>query len=185
MVQGFGLPQIFYTMTMAENHWSHLHNILLKTDNKDPLPSNRPFHTYLHYHHRLTSMHQYLWKNPNLTTGKSFIIQQITNFLTNKKIKYLLMAPTGVAAQNINGQTIHSALHIRNTQTYFKTLSHYNNQQTEKLRQIKAIIIDEVSMVSSTLLSFISLLFAKVNRVSVPFGGIPTLLIGDKQGGHA
>jgi hypothetical protein len=67
MVQGFGLPQIFYTMTMAENHWKHLNNILLKTDNKDPLPSNRPFYTYLHYHHRLVSMHQYLWKNPNLT----------------------------------------------------------------------------------------------------------------------
>ena len=67
MVQGFGLPQIFYTMTMAENHWSHLHNILSKTDNKDTLPSNRPFHTYLHYHHRLSSMHQHLWKNPNLT----------------------------------------------------------------------------------------------------------------------
>src|SRR2546430_11139938 len=59
MVQGFGLPQIFYTITMAENHWPlelriltrnsgtrpdptrselywpHLHNILSKTDNKD------------------------------------------------------------------------------------------------------------------------------------------------------
>src|SRR5581483_11713370 len=67
MVQGFGLPQIFYTITMAENHWTHLHNILSKTDNKDPLPSNRPFHTYMHYHHRLSSMHQHLWKNPNLT----------------------------------------------------------------------------------------------------------------------
>src|ERR1051325_1340238 len=67
MVQGFGLPQIFYTMTMAENHWTHLRNILSKTDNKDTLPSNRPLHTYLHYHHRLSSMHQYLWKNPNLT----------------------------------------------------------------------------------------------------------------------
>src|SRR2546430_1809906 len=67
MVQGFGLPQIFYTMTMAENHWSHLHTILSKTDNKDTLPSNRPFHTYMHYHHRLSSMHQHLWKKPHLT----------------------------------------------------------------------------------------------------------------------
>ena len=66
MVQGFGLPQIFYTMTMAESNWSHLHNILSKTDNKDTLPSNRPLHTYLHYHHRLSSIHKYLWKNSNL-----------------------------------------------------------------------------------------------------------------------
>ena len=67
MVQGFGLPQIFYTVTIAENHWTHLHKILSKTDNKDTLPSNRPLHTYLHYHHHLSSVHKYLWKNPNLT----------------------------------------------------------------------------------------------------------------------
>ncbi|GBC04726.1 hypothetical protein RclHR1_05830004 [Rhizophagus clarus] len=73
MVQAFGLPQIFYTMTMAESHWSHLHNILSKTDNKDTLPSNRPFHTYLHYHHRLSSIHQYLWKNPNLTNWGNWL----------------------------------------------------------------------------------------------------------------
>src|SRR2546421_12804645 len=60
MVQAFGLPQIFYTMTMAESHWEHLRKILLKTDNKDTLPSNRPLHTYLHYHYRLSSMHQHI-----------------------------------------------------------------------------------------------------------------------------
>ncbi|PKK68796.1 hypothetical protein RhiirC2_781791 [Rhizophagus irregularis] len=62
MVQGFGLPQIFYTMTMAENHSLHLHKILSKTDNKDTLPSNHSFHTYLYYHHHLSSIHQSLWK---------------------------------------------------------------------------------------------------------------------------
>jgi ATP-dependent DNA helicase PIF1 len=91
----------------------------------------------------------------------------------------LLIAPTGVAAQNVGGQTIHSALHIRNTQTYFETLSHYNEQQQIELSQINAIIIEEVSMVSSILLSFISKLFAKIHKKSVPFGGIQTLLIGD------
>ncbi|EXX55418.1 hypothetical protein RirG_225590 [Rhizophagus irregularis DAOM 197198w] len=55
------------------------------------------------------------------------------------------MAPTGVAAKNVDSQTIHSTLHIRNTQTYFETLSHYNDQQRNELSQIKAIIIEEVS----------------------------------------
>jgi len=107
------------------------------------------------------------------------MINQIITFLTNQNIKYLLMAPTGVAARNIDGQTIHSALHIRNTQNYFETLSFYNSQQKQELSQIKAIIIDEISMVPANLLSFISSLFAKINKVPVPFGGIQTLLIGD------
>ncbi|GBC12209.2 PIF1-like helicase domain-containing protein [Rhizophagus irregularis DAOM 181602=DAOM 197198] len=128
---------------------------------------------------RLHSKHPYFFLTGSAGTGKSFMIHLIKNFLADKKTEYLLMAPTGVAAQNVNGKTIHSALYIRNTQTYFETLSHYNNQQFEKLSQIKAIIIEEVSMVSSILLSFISSLFAKINKSPVPFGGIPTLLIGD------
>src|SRR3989440_414620 len=123
--------------------------------------------------------HPYFFLTGSAGTGKSFMIQQIVNFLNSKNTKYLLMAPTGVAAKNVDGQTIHSVLHIRNTQTYFETLSHYNNQQKEELSQIKFLIIEEVSMVSSILLSFISLLFAKTHKVSTPFGGIPTLLIGD------
>ncbi|RIA79379.1 hypothetical protein C1645_840839 [Glomus cerebriforme] len=47
MVQGFNVSQIFYTVIMVENHWTHLHKILSKTDNKNTLPSNRPLHTYL------------------------------------------------------------------------------------------------------------------------------------------
>ncbi|GBC12415.2 PIF1-like helicase domain-containing protein [Rhizophagus irregularis DAOM 181602=DAOM 197198] len=128
---------------------------------------------------RLHSKHPYFFLTGSAGTGKSFMIHLIKNFLADKKTEYLLMAPTGVAAQNVNGKTIHSALYIRNTQTYFETLSHYNNQQFEKLSQIKAIIIEEVSMVSSILLSFISSLFAKINKSPVTFGGIPTLLIGD------
>ena len=111
--------------------------------------------------------------------GKSFMIQQIKDYLTERNMNYLLMAPTGVAAQNVGGKTIHSALHIRNTQTYFETLSHYNEQQQKELSQIKAIIIEEVSIVSSILLSYISQLFAKIHKKQIPFGGIPTLLIGD------
>ncbi len=123
--------------------------------------------------------HPYFFLTGSAGTGKSFMIHQIKNFLTSKNYKYLLIAPTGVAAKNVDGQTIHSALHIRNTETYFETLSHYNDQQRTELSQIKFLIIEVVSMVSSILLSFISLLFAKINNAPVPFGGIPTLLIGD------
>lgn len=51
IVQNFSLPQIFYT-------WKHLHGILKKTDNNDPLSSNHSFHTYHHYTNRLQSLHE-------------------------------------------------------------------------------------------------------------------------------
>jgi len=77
--------------------------------------------------------HPYFFLTGSAGTGKSFMINQVVNYLNNKNIKHLLMVPTGVAAKNVDGQTIHSALHIRNTSTYFETLSHYNNQQSQEL----------------------------------------------------
>ncbi|GES97445.1 Pif1-like helicase domain-containing protein [Rhizophagus clarus] len=125
------------------------------------------------------SKYPYFFLTGSAGTGKSFMINQLITYLTNQNKKYLLMAPTGVAANNINGQTIHAALHIRNTQNYFETLSYYNIQQRQELNKIEVIIIDEISMVSANLLTFISSLFAKINNIPAPFGGIPTLLIGD------
>src|SRR5687768_13176885 len=66
MLQAYGLPQIFYTLTMAENKWEHLKIILENTDNKDTLPTNRPLHVYLHYHNKLTNIRNKLWKSPDL-----------------------------------------------------------------------------------------------------------------------
>ena len=43
-------------------------------------------------------------------TGKSYIINIITNILKSRSSSYLLLAPIGVAAQNIGGKTIHSEL---------------------------------------------------------------------------
>ena len=48
-------------------------------------------------------------------TGKSYIIHMIVNLLKQRRSNYLLLAPTGVAAQNIDGKTIHSELRIVNT----------------------------------------------------------------------
>ncbi|PKY52928.1 hypothetical protein RhiirA4_470850 [Rhizophagus irregularis] len=51
IVDAFQLLQIFYTTTMNENGWEHLKTVLSLTDNRDTNPTNRPLHTYLHYHH--------------------------------------------------------------------------------------------------------------------------------------
>ena len=55
-----------------------------------------------------------------------------------------MVAPTGVAAQNIGGRTIHSALKIRQTKSYYETLSIFNEQMKNYLLKIEAIIIDEI-----------------------------------------
>jgi hypothetical protein len=66
MTQAYGLPQIFYMMTAAEDKQKHLKEILETTDNKDPLPTNRPLHIYLYYHNKLANIRRKLWKDPLL-----------------------------------------------------------------------------------------------------------------------
>jgi len=112
-------------------------------------------------------------------TGKSYIIHLLTKHLTEQRSKFLLMAPTGVAAQSIDGKTIHSALRITNQGGTFLTRAITDPALKSTLAQVKTIIIDEVSMVSAQLLSFISDTFAKIQENSFAFGGINVVLVGD------
>ncbi|CAG8786816.1 10579_t:CDS:2 [Cetraspora pellucida] len=60
---------------MAESHWSHLHTILANSDNRDTLPTNRPYHCANYFVHRFQSLKKELYKKPNLTG-----FGEITNF---------------------------------------------------------------------------------------------------------
>ncbi|CAI2191091.1 4205_t:CDS:1 [Funneliformis geosporum] len=91
----------------------------------------------------------------------------------------MVMAPTGVAAQNVGGKTIHSTLRIRQIGENYQTLSLNDETSRIQLTKIKAIIIDEVSMVSDKLFSFLSNTFSMLHKNHKIFGGIPTLVIGD------
>ncbi|CAG8646907.1 3720_t:CDS:1, partial [Paraglomus occultum] len=100
-------------------------------------------------------------------TGKSFIIHQFKLFLERSKRKYILLAPTGVAAQNVGGKTIHSELKItssNNTSSGYKTLIFSEKSTQTKLKEIDTIIIEEISMVSSTLFTFLSEIFARLHE---------------------
>jgi len=115
-------------------------------------------------------------------TGKSFIIHMFRNHLHHKKIKYLVLAPTGVAAQNIDGQTIHSALKISSTNNYqssYQTLLFNDVTLQNDMKNINTLIIDEISMVSANLFTFLSEVFAKLHNSHKPFGGINVLVVGD------
>jgi hypothetical protein len=112
-------------------------------------------------------------------TGKSFIINLIINELNHKNQEYLLMAPTGIAAQNIGGQTIHSALRLHSHGSSYQTLAFSDIALYQKLKKINTLIIDEISMASSTLFDYISQLFSHIHHNTQPFGGINVIVLGD------
>ena len=121
----------------------------------------------------------YFFVTGSAGTGKTYIIRLLCQFLSTRRSKYLLMAPTGVAAQNIGGKTIHSELRITSSQSGFQTLVHHDVDLRNSLREIDTIIIDEVSMVSAPLLSFISNLFGQLHNNYYPFGGISVVVVDD------
>ncbi|GBB91204.1 hypothetical protein RclHR1_01840001 [Rhizophagus clarus] len=89
------------------------------------------------------------------------------------------MAPTGVAAQNINGKIIHSELQIKPDSSNYISLAMKNTENRLRLKKIDVIIIDKISMVSPYLLDFINQMFCKLHNCTLPFGGIMVLLAGD------
>ena len=95
----------------------------------------------------------------------------------------LLTAPTGVAAFNISGMTLHSALLLgRSKYSGFQPLSHERlNSLRSKLSRLMLVIIDEVSMVGSNMLLEIHKRLQQIKGVSddAVFGGVSILAVGD------
>jgi hypothetical protein len=112
-------------------------------------------------------------------TGKSTLL---TYFRKHTKKKVVILAPTGVAAVNVEGQTIHSFFHFKPNVT---PASIKRKKKTEKdkptlYKKLTAIIIDEVSMVRADLLDCIDK-FLRLNGPDEkqPFGGVQMIFIGD------
>src|SRR4030042_6329774 len=83
-------------------------------------------------------------------TGKSTLLQYFRD-ITNKKVAVL--APTGVAALNVKGQTIHSFFHFKPNITKEKIrVKDPSKKLMELLSHIDSIVIDEISMVRADLL---------------------------------
>ena len=128
-------------------------------------------------------------------TGKSHLIKTLSASISKtlsygsssiEKPNVLLLAPTGVAAVNINGTTIHSALGIpveARGLTIPKLSDKSRCSLRIKLSDVKAIIINEISMVSNTLLLYIHQrlieIFGCVSDFKKPFAGLTMILVGD------
>ena len=125
-------------------------------------------------------------------TGKSHVLKAIyqgLNKLLNQKpgqqtndLTTLLIAPTGKAAYNIRGHTIHAAFHVPANQSLvnYTKLSWDNlNTYRSKYYNLKWIICDEISMVSNYMLKFIHLRLQEIKSNNLMFGGINIIAIGD------
>ena len=81
-------------------------------------------------------------------SGKTYIIHLLINWLKLHQQKYMLLASTGVTAQNIGGCTIHSVLRLSQSASGFQTLA-YVTLPSKGTISNQTIIIDEISMVST------------------------------------
>ncbi|KKR35185.1 MAG: PIF1 helicase [candidate division CPR2 bacterium GW2011_GWC1_39_9] len=112
-------------------------------------------------------------------TGKSTILSYFRN---HTKKETVVLAPTGVAAINIQGQTIHSFFKFKPNITLSKVKRLYNNKSGKLniYEKIDTIIIDEISMVRADLLDCVDK-FLRLNGKDIekPFGGIQMIFIGD------
>lgn len=129
-------------------------------------------------------------------TGKTTLLKQIVATTYKKTV---IAAPTGIAAINAGGVTLHSLFHlpfgafipsnsisftedfsfpITTPQSLIRNLK-MNSQKKALIREMELLIIDEVSMLRADLLDAIDYILKNVRRNSNPFGGLQILFIGD------
>lgn len=115
-------------------------------------------------------------------TGKTYLLNQYTFYLKSRKIIPTIVAPTGIAASHLQGQTIHSffSLGIRNNidDEYIESLRNKKYLQT-RFSKLKVLIVDEISMVSPEMFLAMDKILRAFKKNNLPFGGIQTILSGD------
>lgn len=129
-------------------------------------------------------------------TGKTTLLRKIVE-LTHKQT--VIVAPTGIAALNAGGVTIHSFFQlpfgtflpqfeaIQGIPDYMKvenrrTLMHHfrmNGAKKALFRSLELLIIDEVSMLRADLLDAMDWCLRNVRGINQPFGGVQVLFVGD------
>ncbi len=120
-------------------------------------------------------------------TGKSTFLKHIT---ANTTKKHIVLAPTGIAAVNVGGQTLHSFFRIPFkplmpddpdlSEKVLKKRLKYSSEKVRLIKDLELIVIDEISMVRADIIDFIDkiLRLYSGNRRE-PFGGKQLLLVGD------
>ncbi|MDD4784298.1 MAG: AAA family ATPase [Candidatus Pacebacteria bacterium] len=110
-------------------------------------------------------------------TGKSTMVDY---FRLHTKKNCVVLAPTGVAALNIKGQTIHSFFGFKPGVMPSDIKEIKNKQKALMYKKIDIIVIDEISMVRADLLDCVDVFLRMHSKEPfLPFGGVQMVLIGD------
>jgi hypothetical protein len=156
----------------------------IKTDTNNIDLDNTEFQNALSL---LTYTHRSVFLTGKAGTGKSTFLRYIT---ANTKKKYVVLAPTGIAAVNVGGQTIHSFFKLPlkpllpdDPDFAVKVLRKrmkYSSSHIKLIERLELVIIDEISMVRADIIDFIDkLLRVFSGNMRQPFGGKQMLFVGD------
>ncbi|WP_171596974.1 helix-turn-helix domain-containing protein [Marinifilum caeruleilacunae] len=146
---------------------------------------------------QLKLAHQFV-RNTNTTifltgkagTGKTTFLRQLQTELPKRMV---VVAPTGVAAINAGGVTIHSFFQLpfgpilpgqilnEKANANEASVRKYRKEKINLIKSLDLLIIDEISMVRADLLDGIDEVLRKFKNRNLPFGGVQVLMIGDLQ----
>lgn len=136
----------------------------------------------------LRKTHRSVFLTGKAGTGKSTFLKYIR---ANTKKKLVVLAPTGIAAVNVGGQTLHSFFKIPfkpllpddpdiSNITRLRKMLRYTKEKVKLIRELELIIIDEISMVRADVIDFVDrVLRVYSGNMREPFGGKQLLLVGD------
>ncbi len=116
-------------------------------------------------------------------TGKTTFLHRIKERLAKRVV---VCAPTGIAAINAKGVTLHSMFQLPfapyvpdESQLLGRKTFSLRKQKIKLIRSIDLLVIDEVSMVRADVLDAVDSVLRRYRRPDLPFGGVQLLLIGD------
>ena len=142
---------------------------------------------------RSKSGHQFhIFVSGGAGVGKTYLIKTVTEMLDQfytkwenndpETVKMAHTAPTGRAAVHIKGLTLHTAFHLPLAQfggDLIPLTAEMRNRMRRNLRDLKVVIIDEISMVSSRMMAQVDARMKDIFETDAPFGGIAVIAVGD------
>jgi ATP-dependent DNA helicase PIF1 len=120
-------------------------------------------------------------------TGKTTLIK---DFIATAPTRVSITAPTGVAALNAGGMTLHRFCGMllgpqagQSNECYFEALRRDNRRSIlagfNRVRRCETLIIDEISMLPGRQFEFVEFLFRRLRGCEAPFGGVQVIAVGD------